>query len=233
MIFLSNNVEIYKLFKRQYIGFLLILVVVFAVLKLFQSYKENFVIEVESDIKNINLKNIKYPWELHLKNLRQEIIASREIKGVDLKIILPNKLQITTERRKPFAVWWDYNKFFLIDEDGVIMSDSVSDKEKKTYILVVGVGALENLKTLTDSLLSSNYNGKVASMRFVGGRRWDVVLSDGMLVKLPEKRINSALSILDRLLKNKGGLISKDDIVDMRLAPKKVFFKRQSDVKKQ
>lgn len=210
-----------------------IFALVFGVLQLFQSSKENFVIEVESDIYNINLQNIKYPWELHLKNLRQEIITSREIKGVDLKFILPNKLQITTEKRKPFAVWWDYNKFFLVDEDGVIISDSVSDKEKKTYILVVGGGALENLKALTDSLLSSNYNGKVASMRFVGGRRWDLVLSDGMLVKLPEKGMNIALSILDRLLKNKGGLISKDDIVDMRLAPKKVFFKRQSDVKKQ
>lgn len=213
--------------------FIILFVISLIILIIFEKNKERFVIELESDLETINLGENKYFWQVNLESLKQQILSLKDIYKVDLRYLLPNKVKILTEKRKAIAVWWDYERFFLVDRDGVIISDNVSNEEKKQYILIVGTGAIDNLKTFMHSLVLSNYNGKVISARFVGMRRWDIVLSDGTVIKLPEKNQESTLSLLDKLLRSTGGLISKGDIVDMRLAPKKVFLKRQSNVEKQ
>lgn len=219
--------EKFRYYTKYYIaGFILILSIIVVMLQLFERNEEKFIIEVESDIENIDLGDAKYLWELDLGYIKKQILSLKDIKKVDLRLILPNKLYITTQKRQPVAVWWNYEKFFLVDEDGVILSNTVSDSDKKKYILLVGVDAINNLKQLMEALIVSGYNGKVPSMRFIGKRRWDIMLSDGTLVKLPEQNQEATLRLLDKLIKNKSGLILKGDIVDMRLAPKKVFLKR-------
>lgn len=218
---------------KVYIVITYLLSVVFGIYKLIEDNMDKFLVEVESDIDLQGLANIpSHVWNLNLLSLKDQILSLREIKSVDLKVILPNKVYITTQKRKPIAVWWDYERFFLVDDYGVIVSDIVSEKDKKDHTFIVGIGAIENLKRITGALTLSNYNGKVASMRFVGKRRWDIVLSNGTLIKLPEKNEKEALRLLDKLLHSKDHLVVKGDIVDMRLAPKKVFLKRQKNVER-
>jgi cell division septal protein FtsQ len=217
----------FKHYLKYYIlCFILICCILLIIIKFFEVNEDKFIIEVEADIDNIDLGDAKYLWELNLEDLKTQILSLKDIKKVDLRVILPNKVHITMQKRQPIAVWWNYEKFFLVDEDGVIMSETVSDKDKKQYILLVGIDAVYNVKKLMHALLISGYNGKVLSMRFVSKRRWDIVLNDGTLVQLPEIDQESALRLLDRLLRDKSGLALKGDIVDMRLAPKKVFLKR-------
>jgi cell division septal protein FtsQ len=218
---------------KIYILTIYILLVVFLMYRVVLNNSDKFLIDIESDIDIKNLSSLpKYIYDLNLSQLRETILSFNGIKSVDIKVILPNKVYIKTQKRKPIAVWWNYEKFFLVDEYGVIISDNVSEKDKRDYTFIVGLGAIDNLKAITDGLISSNYNGKIVSMRFVGKRRWDIVLGDGTLIKLPEKNEKIAIKLLDELLHSKVKLIEAGHIVDMRLAPKKVFLKRHSNVKK-
>lgn len=219
--------------KYYILGFVLLCFMSFITFIVFEKNKERFIIELESDLDITALGEKKYFWELNLESLKQQVLSLKDIYKVDLRYLLPNKVRIITEKRQATAVWWDYKNFFLVDREGIIMSDNVSDKDKKKYILIVGTGAINNFKTFMNSLVLSGYNGKVISARFVGMRRWDIVLSDGTVVKLPEENQEPILILLDKLLRNTGHLVSKGDIVDMRLAPKKVFLKKQKNVEKQ
>jgi cell division septal protein FtsQ len=218
---------------KTYLLTLYILLAIFVICRVMANNVDRFLIDIESDINIKNLPNLpKHIYDLNLSLLKENILSLKGIKSVNIKVILPNKVCITTQKRKPIAVWWDYERFFLVDEDGVIISEGVSEKDKKDYTFIVGVGAIDNLKSISNLFIYSNYNGRIASMRFLGKRRWDIVLSDGTLIKLPEKNEVAAIKLLDKLLGSKTNLIAGGSIVDMRLAPKKVFVKRQSDVKR-
>lgn len=224
----------FRYYKKYYItGLIFILLSIIIMIRLFEVNQEKFIIDIKSDIDNIDLGNAKYIWELDLNAIKNQILYYKDIKKIDLRLLLPNKLYIQIHKRKPIAIWWDYKNFVLVDEDGIVINDNASDKDKKQYIFLVGIDAIKHFKQFIQALITSGYNGKVPSMRFVGKRRWDIMLNDGTLIKLPEKYPEVALRLLDKLLKSSNSPILKGGIVDMRLAPKKVFFKEINNVKKQ
>ena len=61
-------------------------------------------------------------------------------------------------------------------------------------------------------------------MRFIGQRRWDLVLNNSIILKLPETNELEAIKLFERLI-NSYELIKDNSVVDMRLAPEKVFIK--------
>jgi cell division septal protein FtsQ len=166
----------------------------------------------------------KYLWDINVHKVRAEFLELIKLKNVGVRVILPNILYISGFERNPCAIWWDYNKFYLVDDEGVILSDNVTQEDKNKYILVVGENAIDNLRKIITIISASKQNGKVASLRFIGQRRWDLVLNNGTILKLPENNELSAINLFETLLKLKVNLINSHAIVDMRLAPDKVFI---------
>jgi len=198
------------------------------------NWKSHFLIDVKTnfDVKeNINnaeefltdLHN-KYLWNIDIEKVRKEVLTLTKLKNIGVKIILPNIVYISGFKRKPYAIWWDYKKFYLVDDEGIILSDNITEEEKKKYILVVGENAIDNLGKIITILSETKQNGKVASIRFIGQRRWDLVLNNGMILKLPEKNELSAINLFEILLELNINLIDDHSIIDMRLAPEKVFI---------
>ena len=218
--------------KYYFIGLIYILLVILITFKLFINRKEFFILETKSDMEIIDLYNTKYIWEIDFNNLIQQLQSQKTIKSPEIRYIIPNKLFIKSKQRSPVAVWWNYEKFFLVDEEGIVISDSVTDKDKKQYIFLVGIGALTDLKRINKIITHSQYNGKIASMRYIGQRRWDIVLRNSTMIKLPEKNEKQAFRLLNRLLYSNNSLIAESNVFDLRLAPEKVFLNRSSYVEK-
>ncbi len=166
----------------------------------------------------------KYLWDINVQKVRAEFLDLVKLKNVGVKIILPNIVYISGFKRAPYAIWWDYNKFYLVDDEGVILSENITEEDKKKYILVVGENAIDNLGKIITILSASKQNGKVASLRFIGQRRWDLVLNNGTILKLPENNELSAINLFETLLELNIHLINNHSIIDMRLAPDKVFI---------
>lgn len=203
--------------------------------KFFHNFKTSFLIKIHcnSDIHELQsfldeLKN-QYIWNVNANDLKVKLLLLQHVKTASVKVVLPNMIYISVKNRIPYAIWWDYKKFFLVDDEGVILSDNITMNDKKRYLLIVGEAALQNLKNISNVIAESKQNGKVVSMRFIGYRRWDIVLNDGTIIKLPEKNLAQALTLFDKLNNLSSKIITHNSIVDMRLMPDKVFVKNLQD----
>ncbi|MDT7950577.1 MAG: FtsQ-type POTRA domain-containing protein [Acetobacteraceae bacterium] len=134
---------------------------------------------------------------------------------------LPGTIVVRLEERRPFAVWQNNGKFQLIDRTGevVVAQDPAKDADAfKTLPLVVGAGAPEAAATLLDDLatLPSLRSRVVAAVR-VGERRWNLHLSNGADVLLPEGAEGPAMTKLMELQASEALLDRPLQVVDMRL----------------
>ncbi len=141
-----------------------------------------------------------------MTSLQRDILLDPWVKNVTIHKKLPDTLRIRIKEYNPFAVWINNKgEYKLIDEYG----DEIKISKKEIGLfenLLIVVG--DNLKTEVYDLfnLFSIYSEiafyTVKATR-VGNRRWNLVLRNGVIVKLPEEDHNlfEAWNILDKLLK--------------------------------
>jgi cell division protein FtsQ len=73
---------------------------------------------------------------------------------------------------------------------------------------------------------------RVKAYQYQSGRRWNLLLDDGVVVKLPEFGWQKQLDVLDHLIVDKGVL--EDDIreIDLRSATHYFFVRKTGEDKK-
>ena len=134
---------------------------------------------------------------------------------------LPGTIVVRLEERRPFAVWQNGGKFQLIDRTGdvVVQQDPGKDADAfKSLPLVVGAGAPEAAASLLDDLAAlPALRSRVAAAVRVGERRWNLHLSNGADVLLPEGAEGPAMTKLMELQTSQALLDRLLATVDMRL----------------
>ena len=99
---------------------------------------------------------------------------------------LPGTLEILVMERQPFALWQREGRVALIDREGVVITHEGLDAYSELP-LVVGVGAADAARDLIHVLdRAPLLAARVKSAVRVGQRRWDVLMDNGMRIKLPE-----------------------------------------------
>jgi len=154
---------------------------------------------------------------------RQRIATLPWVDEVTLRKVYPNRLQIEIAERKPYAVWQLEGGFSLIEEDGHVISGQV-DARHAALPRVVGAGAAERVGefvALMDEFPSLKPRVKAGIL--VSGRRWNVVLDNGVELMLPEEDPADAL-IQAVALDDGHGVFSREiAAIDMRLPNRLVF----------
>jgi len=118
------------------------------------------------------------------------------IENVHIERRLPNTLYIELIERKPIALWQSEKTLKLIDSKGDVIP--VTDLSPfKDLITVIGKDAPQQTAALMKALnASSDIEDWVEAAGLISGRRWDLVLDNGVRVKLPEDNSSQALSRL-------------------------------------
>jgi cell division protein FtsQ len=154
---------------------------------------------------------------LDAASVREKLKANPWISEATVLKLYPGQLRIDIVERSPFAIWQLDGRLSVISDDGVVLEPYVSQRFL-SLPLVVGKGAQGRAKEFLALLarfprLSSVTKAAV----FVGERRWNLRLKDGLDVKLPEDDVGHALAALSTLDKDEH-LFSRDIVaVDMRL----------------
>lgn len=171
------------------------------------------VTELENKIYDFcNLKN-----KNNLEILAKNILSDPWIKNLSIKREIPNTLIVNIEEFIPFAIWKTDNDIHLIDEEGKIVPISDRDVRKFLYLIVIaGDEAKENIYSLFN-MLSSNPTlfSRIKSALFIGKRRWNLELDNGIIIKMPEEDILKAWDRLDKILSINGSEIDIKSI-DLR-----------------
>jgi cell division protein FtsQ len=166
------------------------------------------------------LDQVKNIFQADIHFIKSELEKNSWIDEVIVRRLLPSKIRLEIKERKPRAIWWNKQHFFLVDCSGNIIEEIPEKKVTSDYLLVIGTTAPGSYGELLDKLFQIGIVGQVNSLIKIGDRRWDIYLNGGTLVKLPEQNIEKALAILAKILIERKKNLS---LIDLRL-PDKLYL---------
>jgi len=154
---------------------------------------------------------------LDAATVRDKLKANPWISDATILKLYPGRLQIDIVERSAFALWQQDGRLSVIADDGAVLEPYMS-RRFVSLPLVVGKGAdtrARDFLALLDRYPQVRSQTKAAI--YVGERRWNLRLKDGLDIRLPENDVGNALAVLSKLDKEER-LFSRDiTVVDMRL----------------
>jgi cell division protein FtsQ len=161
---------------------------------------------------------------LDIEAMRERLSALPWIVSAEVERRYPDRLLVTVEEAEPMALWQRNQKFYLVSRAGKVIETADVGKYSKRLLVIVGDNAPERAEALFNLLAREpKLKERVAAAVFVGKRRWNLRLDNGIDVKLPEEDPAAAWSRLADLQKQYG-LLEKDvRIIDLRLSDQVVL----------
>jgi cell division protein FtsQ len=168
---------------------------------------------------------------LDATTVRDKLKGNPWISDATILKLYPGRLQIDIVERSAFALWQQDGHLSVIADDGAVLEPYMS-RRFVSLPLVVGKGAETRAR---DFLALLDRYPQVRSLTkaaiFVGERRWNLRLKDGLDIRLPENDVGNALATLSALDKE-DRLFSRDIVaVDMRL-PDRLVVQLSEDAAK-
>jgi cell division protein FtsQ len=147
---------------------------------------------------------------------RARLVDDPRISDATILKLYPDRLQISVTERQPFALWQINRQVSVIADDGAVLLPYVP-RDYVKLPMFVGRGAEKRGKQLLAILdRYPDIRDQLRASILVAERRWNLRLTNGLDIKLPEVGIEAAL---DRLvnLDRETKLISRDIVsVDLR-----------------
>ncbi|VAV91465.1 hypothetical protein MNBD_ALPHA01-453 [hydrothermal vent metagenome] len=160
---------------------------------------------------------------LDMTNMLDRVTSLPWVKAATITRILPDALEVTITEHQAAAVWQENGRLYLVDRDGEVITDKGLEKFGKLPH-VVGTGANENLTSLL--AMKARYPDlftRVKSAVWIGGRRWDLNMHNGVKIKLPEKEYDLAWQKLHDF-ENRRKILDKEIlIIDLRQHAKTIL----------
>jgi len=168
---------------------------------------------------------------LDAASVRDRLKGDPWIADATVQKLYPGHLQIDLVERKPYALWQLDGRLSVIAEDGTVLEPYVANRFS-LLPLVVGKGAETRAHAFLDVLANyPNIRNQTRAVILVGERRWNLRLTNGLDVRLPEEGVETALATLIKL-DGEEQLLSRDiTSVDMRL-PDRLIVRLSEDAAK-
>lgn len=164
---------------------------------------------------------------IDLQSSRQKLEAIDWVASATVERRLPDTLYVTLKERRAVAIWQNGGEYTLIDRDGRTVRASRMPPGAEKLLLLSGPGAPGHVGEL---LLLLAYEPRVVrelrAAVWVGQRRWNLVLNNGVEIWLPAEDAVAALQQLAKL-DDRHKLLSREfGVVDLRL-PDKLYLKKR------
>lgn len=154
---------------------------------------------------------------LDADKVRQKLMKLPLVKDASVDKLFPNRLVIDITERKPFALWQKDGKVSVVAADGTPI-DRMRDQRFVDLPFVVGENANLHVAQFMRLLSAAgDLRPKIRAGVYVGGRRWNLNLTNGMEVDLPETGASAAVAAFARVARE-SDLLDKDLIsIDLRM----------------
>ncbi len=165
---------------------------------------------------------------LDLEAARQRLLALPWVRAADIERILPDTLIIRLNERQPVALWQHQGRFTLIDRSGETIVQA-KEMNPRNLIVVVGDGAPAHTGQLLAMLATEpELQRQIKAGVWVGGRRWNLHLEDGVTVLLPEDNPAAAFARLAEYQHTHALLARNIASIDMRFADRLILQPREA-----
>ncbi|WP_312621112.1 cell division protein FtsQ/DivIB, partial [Agrobacterium pusense] len=155
---------------------------------------------------------------LDIDAARRKLVQLPWVEDVDIRKIYPKTVEVRLKEREAFGIWQHGSELSLIEKSGSVIAP-LRDNKFASLPLFVGRDAETGAAGFVEQLADwPEIRSRVRAYVRIAGRRWDLHLDNGIVVKLPEENLPQALQLLARLdLEEK--VLSRDvAAVDLRLS---------------
>lgn len=136
---------------------------------------------------------------------------------------LPHTVHIRILERRPMALWQKNQKFFVVDQEGVVIHGASVEDYDYLPLIVGEMTADKTAEFLSELSLVPALEGRIQAATLVDGRRWNLRLENGIDTYLPEDSVEQALQKLLTLIEDDLILEKNIRVIDLR-TPEKVFL---------
>jgi cell division protein FtsQ len=172
-----------------------------------------------------------------LGSARLRLMALDWIASAEVVRRYPDAIFVTIVEKRPFALWQSppdaggQTNVAVVERSGGVITTRDVDKFSRLPKLV-GAGAPQAAADLVDGVMAHRaIAARIAAYERVSERRWNLILSDGVVVKLPETDWAPQLDVLEHLIVDAGILERDVTEIDLR-SPTQYFFVLKSGEKK-
>ncbi len=158
-----------------------------------------------------------------LQQVRERVMTLPWVSTAAIERVLPDTLVVHLTERKPVALWQRQKQYTVIDRDGHEL-DTNTAAAYPDLLVVTGEDAPKHAAALVDMLRSEpELMERVDSAMWVGGRRWNVFLENGVSVRLPEEQPEEAWHRLGEYQRVHALLSKNVRSIDMRFPEKLIL----------
>ena len=138
------------------------------------------------------------------------------VKSAKVERQLPDAVYVEIKERVPMAIWQRNKRFSLIDTEGIVLTDRKLERFKD-FIIVVGDDVPKCAPPFFKLLRAEpEIYKKIEAAKSVSGRRWDLVLKSGAVVKLPEEEVELAMRRLATMQEDENIMDKNIKAIDVR-----------------
>lgn len=158
-------------------------------------------------------------FHMDLVEMRAAMEAFDAVKRADLRVISGGVLEVRVLERVPAIIWRSPEGLELLDDEGYRVAMLRVREARTDLAMIAGEGAADAVpEALVLLATAAPLRDRVRGLERIGARRWDVVLTRGQRVMLPE---TGAVEALERALAlDRAEDVLERDVValDMRYA---------------
>ncbi len=145
--------------------------------------------EIAKRLNQFKGKSIIFISRSQLKESAHNLQFVKEIRA---KKIYPDKIKLIIIENKPIGIFINKNKKFIIT-NGKELIENYQGNKFKDLPLVYGKEAGKNFSTFYQSLADMNFQMElIKQFNYFDINRWDVILKDGKVVKLPTENYENS-----------------------------------------
>jgi cell division protein FtsQ len=166
---------------------------------------------------------------------RARLLALDWIATAEVVRRYPDSIHVSLVEKQPFALWQipadAGGSIAVVERNGAVITTSGVEQFARLPKLV-GAGAPKAAAELIDAVQSHRaISARISYYQLVSQRRWNLILGDGVVVKLPEQNWQKEIDALEHLIIDKGVLERDVAEIDLRSATHYFFLLRGGERK--
>jgi cell division protein FtsQ len=172
-------------------------------------------LDVKDVISRFNADNNTPIFLINLAETRKILKQNDWVKEAIVIRKLPNTIHIKIVEREPIALWQQNKELFLVDEEGLAIKGDIDNFSHLLHF--VGDGANVYAASLIRAFLDKpELFSNIRSVVRFGNRRWNFILKNGIVIKMPEQNFETAMDYLNRQHLAGKLLASNIKVLDLR-----------------
>ena len=152
-----------------------------------------------------------------INKLANDIRRIKWVKKINIKHNYKNTLSIEIDEEIPLGIYVQNDNQILFSENLIILKNLKKNHNFSNLILFFGENSIINSKILIENLAENLINNIITAI-YVSNRRWDLVLENKIILRLPEENIKDAIKNYEHIYLNLSTKELKEiESIDLRI----------------